>query len=198
VICRSFPFQAETSAKKEDRPKSPSLLARLLGPFKNEKSKAEKKVKETEKKVKENSPRRTRRRRRFVGFHPFAGSDRLIVLCIFRRPLPPPRNRPLLPRTPAPAEVKPEETPAPEPVVEAVSTPVEPVKETETPAVAEPEVAVPETTPEETKKEEKEEKPSRSPVRISRRLSARVGEFFKSKPKEVNTPREGRRGPPKD
>ena len=40
--------QAETAeAKKEDRPKSPSLLAKLLAPFKGEKKeKAEKKPKE--------------------------------------------------------------------------------------------------------------------------------------------------------
>lgn len=40
-----FLCQAEGEAKKEDRPKSPSLLAKLLAPFKNEKAKGEKKVK---------------------------------------------------------------------------------------------------------------------------------------------------------
>ena len=39
--------EAATDAKKEDRPKSPGLLAKLLAPFKGEKKeKAEKKPKE--------------------------------------------------------------------------------------------------------------------------------------------------------
>jgi len=37
--------QAEPEAKKEERPKSPSLLSKLLAPFKDGKSKTEKKVK---------------------------------------------------------------------------------------------------------------------------------------------------------
>lgn len=39
-------MQAEPEAKKEERPKSPSLLSKLLAPFKHEKTKTEKKVKE--------------------------------------------------------------------------------------------------------------------------------------------------------
>jgi hypothetical protein len=37
--------EAEASPKKEDRPKSPGLLAKLLAPFKGDKAKVEKKVK---------------------------------------------------------------------------------------------------------------------------------------------------------
>ncbi len=38
-------LQAEAEAKKEDRPKSPGILSKLLAPFKDGKAKAEKKVK---------------------------------------------------------------------------------------------------------------------------------------------------------
>ncbi len=41
----SVQAEADAEAKKEDRPKSPGLLAKLLAPFKNEKAKVEKKVK---------------------------------------------------------------------------------------------------------------------------------------------------------
>ena len=41
----SPPLQTEET-KKEERPKSPSLLSKLLAPFKNGEKKAEKKVKE--------------------------------------------------------------------------------------------------------------------------------------------------------
>lgn len=37
--------EAEAAPKKEERPKSPGLLAKLLAPFKNDKAKVEKKVK---------------------------------------------------------------------------------------------------------------------------------------------------------
>lgn len=95
-----------------------------------------------------------------------------------------------------------EETPAPEPVIDAVPTPAEPVKETETAAPVEPEGPAPEPTveepkKEEEKKEEKEERAARSPVKIGRRLSARVGEFFKSKPKDVSPPAKVDEAPPK-
>ena len=43
--CAIFTLQTEET-KKEERPKSPSLLAKLLAPFKNGEKKAEKKVKE--------------------------------------------------------------------------------------------------------------------------------------------------------
>ena len=39
-------IQAEEAPKKEERPKSPSFLAKILAPFKNGEKKAEKKVKE--------------------------------------------------------------------------------------------------------------------------------------------------------
>lgn len=44
-------MQAEETPKKEERPKSPGLLAKLLAPFKNGEKKAEKKPKEKTKKV---------------------------------------------------------------------------------------------------------------------------------------------------
>jgi len=98
---------------------------------------------------------------------------------------------------PAPADAKPEETPAPEPAVEAAPAPAEPIKEAETPAPVESEAPVPETTSEEAKKEEKEEKLARSPVKIGRRLSARVGEFFKTRSKDVSPPAKVDEAPPK-
>ena len=39
-------IQAEEAPKKEERPKSPSFLAKILAPFKNGEKKTEKKVKE--------------------------------------------------------------------------------------------------------------------------------------------------------
>lgn len=44
-LTRSVQAEAEAETKKEERPKSPGLLAKLLAPFKNEKAKVEKKVK---------------------------------------------------------------------------------------------------------------------------------------------------------
>lgn len=42
-----------------------------MGPFKNEKSKAEKKVKETEKKVKEKLPKKDKKKEEVCWFPPF-------------------------------------------------------------------------------------------------------------------------------
>jgi len=54
---------------------------------------------------------------------------------------------------------------------------------------------LPEATAENPKKEE--EKPTRPPTKTSRRLSALVGEFFKSKPKDVTHPAKVDEAPPK-
>lgn len=188
-----FPFQAETSAKKEDRPKSPSFISKLLGGLKPK----------AEKKVKEKAPKKDKKEVCwFLHFRLLRWTDRVLSL---QAPAPateesaPPAEEPA-------ADVKPEEAPAPEPVVDAAPVPAEPVKEAETPAPAEAEAPVPEATPEEPKKEEekkeekkeeKEEKGGRSPLKISRRLSARVGEFFKPRSKEVNHPVKVDEAPPK-
>jgi hypothetical protein len=44
-------LQTEEAPKKEERPKSPGFLAKILAPFKNGEKKAEKKVKEKSKKT---------------------------------------------------------------------------------------------------------------------------------------------------
>lgn len=44
--CHSNILQAEPTAESPKRPKSPGILAKLLAPFKHEKAKVEKKVKE--------------------------------------------------------------------------------------------------------------------------------------------------------
>ena len=43
--------QAEETPKKEERPKSPNFLAKLLAPFKNGEKKVKEKTKKTDKKV---------------------------------------------------------------------------------------------------------------------------------------------------
>jgi len=88
-------------------------------------------------------------------------------------------------------EEAPKETSATEAPVEAVEA-VETVKEVEAAAVTEtttaPEVPVVVAAIEEAKKEVVKETPAKG-LKVGRRLSARVGDFFKSKPKtEVTTP----------
>lgn len=105
---------------------------------------------------------------------------------------------------PSPVDAKVEDQSVPEP--EPTPATVDAVKETEVPAPPEPEAPAPEPASDEVKKDEdkkdekkedKEAKPSRSPARVARRLSARVNEFFKTKPREVNTPAKVDEAPPK-
>lgn len=171
---------AEVAGKKEERPKSPSILSKILASLKpaGDKPKAERKMKvkhSKEEKKREEAP-------------------------------PPPAEEPVVPaEEPSPADAKLEDQPAPEPVEPAPApAPVEVVKETDAPAPPpEPEVPVPDVAPVDgapdkvVDKCEKEMKPSKSPARVARRLSARVNEFFKTKPKEVHPPAKVDEAPPK-
>ena len=66
--------QAEETPKKEERPKSPNFLAKLLAPFKNGEKKAEKKVKEKTKKTDKKEEVRRMRCQCFSVTHGDSGS----------------------------------------------------------------------------------------------------------------------------
>lgn len=112
-------------------------------------------------------------------------------VLFFQAPAPPAEEPVVAAEEPAPADAKPEDQPAPEPT-EPAPAPEEPAKEADAPAPPVPDVPVPETTPEEVKMKSKS-----SPLKISRRLSARVGELFKPRAREVNTPAKVDEAPPK-
>ncbi|KAF8136710.1 hypothetical protein EV363DRAFT_749909 [Boletus edulis] len=162
--------------KKEERPRSPGILSKLLAPFKETRKQVEKRVK---------APKSPKKEKQKDEIEPAAPAEAVPAEAKAEEPAKV-EEAPAAEEVPAAEAVKETET---APVVEETPVPVEPAAES---APAETAVA---EAPKEDKVDEKKEKDVKA-MKVSRRISARVTEFFKPKKAEVNAPAKVDENPP--